>query len=161
MSAREGMGFGVPHRCLCPRALVCLRHPRITWVFKRLMPMGDLPQWGTCLLRQASAMGGHLRIAQLLAVFGALLTAVTGGTHPGWTPQSLADRNGHAALADWLNAVCAVQSAVRDWSPLVIAAGCRLHGCRAARIALRIGAMDPSSSRRADVRVAAISTTLW
>jgi ankyrin repeat protein len=77
------------------------------------------------------ALVGNVEVVRLLAVFGANTT--TGIPDGDWTPQSIAIDQGLDALAKWL-------SAVETWTPLQIAAGCRLYS--AATTALRFGLID-------------------
>ena len=79
----------------------------------------------------AAAERGQVDVVRLLAVFGANTT--TGIPDGDWTPQSIAIDQGLDALAKWL-------SAVETWTPLQIAAGCRLYS--AATTALRFGLID-------------------
>ena len=78
-----------------------------------------------------AAFNGHLATAQLLSVYGASLTAVDS---MGDTPAQVAATDGQPVLSEWLTAVA-------GWSPLRIAAGCRLHKDTA--LLLRQGRIDP------------------
>lgn len=104
----------------------------------------------------AACMCGHFAIAQLLAVSGATTTATTTGQQAGWTAHMLAARYNYGTLSRWL-------AAVAGWSPLEVAAGCRLHS--AATLALRLGLIDPyasaSTATASMVHCAATSTHLW
>jgi ankyrin repeat protein len=79
----------------------------------------------------SAAWQGHSEVAQLLAVFGAKIASHTILSH---TPHSIAAQFEHSALAAWF-------AAVDTWSPLQIAAGCRLF--RAATTAVKLGVVDP------------------
>ena len=101
-----------------------------------------------------AAINGDLVSAQLLVVCGARLTA-TGSR--GWgsseTPAQVATRD-HPVLAEWLNAVV-------GWSPLRVAAGCRLH--KEVAVLLRQGRLDPddlaTTSIKGIMQVVATATT--
>jgi hypothetical protein len=81
-----------------------------------------------------AAHSGYLSIAQLLVVFGANVAAAT--TQNNRTPQQLAAAAEHNELAEWLGALA-------GWSPLRVAAGCRLHTPIATQ--LKLGRMDPDA----------------
>jgi ankyrin repeat protein len=82
----------------------------------------------------AAAYTGHLAIAQQLVVFGADMTATDAGDA---TPLQDATNQEQPALVEWLGAV-------KRWSPLQVAAGCRLHN--AVAFQLKQGRMDPDAS---------------
>ena len=79
----------------------------------------------------ATAMNGHLVPAQLLVVYGASLTETA---RNGQTPAQVATSQNHPVTAEWL-------AAAAGWSPLRVAAGCRLH--KEAALLLRQGKIDP------------------
>ena len=89
---------------------------------------------GTTALHIA-AYYGRLSVAQLLVVYGASLTATDG--RQGRAAAEIAAYKGHSEVAAWLGAVS-------GWSPLRVAAGCRLH--RDAALLLRHGRVDPDNS---------------
>jgi hypothetical protein len=80
---------------------------------------------------KATAWQDNIPYTQALLVYGARVEVLH---NKGETPQQLASTQGHDILAGWL-------SAVSGWSPLRVAAGCRLH--IDVRHALRLGLMDP------------------
>jgi ankyrin repeat protein len=82
----------------------------------------------------AAAYYGHLAIAQQLVVFGADMTATDDANA---TPFQDATDQDHAALVEWLGAI-------KQWSPLRMAAGCRLH--TSLTIQLKQGRMDPDAT---------------
>ena len=90
---------------------------------------------GSTPLHAAALHDDRLLTAQLLVVHGASLTA---RNHDGETPAEFAASCNQPELAEWLNAVA-------GWSPLRVAAGCRLYKV-AARL-LRQGKMDPDAVR--------------
>ena len=99
-----------------------------------------------------AAQAGHLAVAQLLAVFGANISALVHYNGKSRPAQQYARKAGHGQLAHWLGAVT-------GHTPVQIAVGCRLHG--EARSALRIGALgDPTLCTAKDV-VHAAGTTMW
>jgi hypothetical protein len=102
---------------------------------------------------------GRLDEIQLLAVFGADTIPNTNkedaANNVGATPRAIATQNGHAAVAKWFGAV-------EGWSPLQIAAGCRLH--RAAAVAIKLEKVDPERGGVTNMlaaRVTAASTAPW
>jgi ankyrin repeat protein len=94
-----------------------------------------------------AARRNRCSIVQQLVVFGANMSATT---HAGITPQKLASKNRHPALAAWLGVVA-------GWSPLRVAAGCRLH--RAVILLLRCGRMDPDALPPSEIRLALEAAT--
>jgi ankyrin repeat protein len=82
----------------------------------------------------AAAYNGHLATAQQLVVFGADTTATDDN---GTTPFQDATDQEHPALVGWFGAV-------KQWSPLRVAAGCRLH--TSLTIQLKQGRMDPDAT---------------
>ena len=84
----------------------------------------------------SAALNGHLHMAWLLAVHGVSLTAVDndGDTAASIAGHRFATGEGKATLAEWL-------AAVASWSPLRIAAGCRMH--KEVAFLLRRGRIDP------------------
>jgi ankyrin repeat protein len=98
----------------------------------------------------AAALFGHRSIAQLLVVFGANMaaTAAFEGEHE--TPQKWTTYDGHHELAAWLGAVA-------GWSPLRVAAGCRLHTPIATM--LKQGRMDPDAQPWSQLALARATST--
>jgi hypothetical protein len=82
----------------------------------------------------AAADNGHLAVAQQLVVFGADMTPTDDA---GTTPLQDATNQEHPALVEWFGAV-------KQWSPLRVAAGCRLHTLVA--IQLKQGRLDPDAT---------------
>ncbi len=76
----------------------------------------------------AASANGHLGIAQLLAVFGANHDVLMANPYApqdqwgqdDWTQQRIIDLLGESPVRNWL-------TAVQAWTPVQIAAGCRLH----------------------------------
>jgi hypothetical protein len=98
----------------------------------------------------AAAVVGHLSISQLLVVFGANMAAIAIFEGERQTPQKWATDDGHHELAAWLGAVSA-------WSPLRVAAGCRLHS--AITTLLKQGRMDPDAQPWSQLAVARATST--
>jgi ankyrin repeat protein len=91
---------------------------------------------------QAASIGGHLTAAQLLLVFGADTSIEEEGNK---TLQEITVQNGHSELAEWFGAVA-------GWSPLRVAAGCRLH--RDVVVQLQLGMLDPDAMSWPEVELA-------
>ena len=83
-----------------------------------------------------AAMVGSRKAAQILVVAGARLSALD---HDGDVPAQVATSHDQPVLAEWL-------FAVSGWSPLRVAAGCRLH--KEAAFLLRRGRIDPDNPVR-------------
>jgi hypothetical protein len=93
----------------------------------------------------AAANSGHLPIAQLLVVFGANVAATD--TQDDETPQQWAAAK---ELAAWLGVVA-------GWSPLEVAAGCRLH--TPITTMLKQGRMDPDAQPWSQLALARATST--
>jgi hypothetical protein len=98
----------------------------------------------------AAAYNDHLCIAQLLVVFGANMVATDAQDDE--TAQKWATNAGHLGFAAWLGAVA-------GWSPLRVAAGCRLH--TPITTMLKQGRIDPDAQPWSQLALArATSATL-
>jgi ankyrin repeat protein len=86
----------------------------------------------------AAALDGYLSITQLLVVFGANVAALATFEGEEETPQKWAADDEHLEVAEWLGAVA-------GWSPLRVAAGCRLP--TPITTMLKLGRMDPDNTQ--------------
>ena len=98
----------------------------------------------------ATTHDGHLEAAQLLAVFGANVSHVVGAHADSGTAYLFASCLGHHGMAAWLDAV-------KDHSPVEVAAGSRMH--EALNLALRLGLVDVAVPHNADAGALAPAAT--
>ena len=88
----------------------------------------------------AAAFNDRLLVAQLLVFHGA---STTPADNEGDTPEDLAAMENYEKMVEWLQAIA-------EWTPLRVAAACRLHTDVAA--ALRQGRVDPDDTAATSVK---------
>lgn len=86
----------------------------------------------------AAAFNDRLLVAQLLVFHGA---STTPADNEGDTPEDLAAMENYEKMVEWLQAIA-------EWTPLRVAAACRLH--TDASVALRLGLIDPDANGPAE-----------